>query len=197
MFQRPAVVLATFAFALAASYVPAQETSRPASKPARPDIYDTKRDGQDLVAAASKKAAKDDKRVLVVFGGNWCGWCHKLHELFRKNREVATAIRSEYEVAWVDVGTRAAPRNLELAKSYVEKMESFPWLTVLDSAGTVLANQETGALEAGDGHDPAKVLAFLEKWRVPAKSADQVLAEAMARAKNESKMLFFHVGAPW
>jgi thiol-disulfide isomerase/thioredoxin len=177
--------------------LPAQEESRPASKPKRADIYDTKAEGKDLVDAALKKAARDDKRVLVVWGGNWCGWCHKLHEFFRKSPKVATALRAEYEVAWIDVGTFKDKRNEELAKSYVEKMEGVPFLTVLDSSGKLVANQETGALEEGDHHDATKVLAFLEKWQVTPKSAEQVLADGMSRAKAESKMVFFHIGAPW
>src|SRR6187397_2028590 len=60
--------------------------SRPASRPKPADIYDTKADGKELVAAATKKAVAQEKRVLVVFGGNWCGWCHKLHAFFAKNR---------------------------------------------------------------------------------------------------------------
>src|SRR6185369_8879899 len=73
--------------------------SRPASKPKRADIYDTKTDGKEIVAKALAKAVKNDKRVLVVFGGNWCGWCHKLHDLFAKNREISKQIYNEYEVA--------------------------------------------------------------------------------------------------
>ena len=75
--------------------------------------------------------------------------------------------------------------------------EGVPYLVVLDTEGKVVTKQETGALEEGDHHDPAKVLAFLEKWRLPAKDADKVLAEGLAKAKAESKMVFFHIGAPW
>jgi hypothetical protein len=37
---------------------------------------------------------------------------------------------------------------------------------VLDADGRPLTTQDTGELENGrDGHDPSKVLAFLEKWK--------------------------------
>ena len=42
------------------------------------------------VAKAGERAKKDDKRILLMFGGDWCGWCHKLHDLFKTNREIAT-----------------------------------------------------------------------------------------------------------
>jgi thiol-disulfide isomerase/thioredoxin len=195
---------------LACDLAPAQESraavpatpltapgSRPASRPKRPDLYDTKTDGKVLVDKALAKAAKLDKRVLLVWGGNWCGWCHKLHEHFAKERETGKLLFNEYEVAWIDVGDAKTKRNEDLLAGYVEKLQGVPYLTVLDSAGKVLTNQETGALEEGDHHDAAKVKAFLEKWRVPPKDADTVFADALAKAKAESKLVFFHVSAPW
>jgi thioredoxin-related protein len=188
--------LAVLSVFFLASLVPAQEESRPASKPTKPkraDIYDTKAEGKDLVAAALEKAAKRDKRVLLVYGGNWCGWCHKLHDAF-KTKDLAKTLFNEYEVAWIDIGRN--DRNQDLVKEYVTKMEGVPYLTVLDSAGKVLTNQETGALEEGDHHDLPKVKAFLEKWQVPTQDAEKVLEAAYARAKAESKMVFLHFGAP-
>ena len=42
--------------------------------------------------------------------------------------------------------------------------QGLPVLVVFDADGRPLVTQETGALEAGKAHDPAKVRAFLEKW---------------------------------
>jgi thioredoxin-related protein len=50
--------------------------------PTRPAIYDEKADGARQIATALKTAQKEGRRVLLVFGANWCGWCHKLHKLF-------------------------------------------------------------------------------------------------------------------
>jgi thiol-disulfide isomerase/thioredoxin len=79
----------------------------------------------------------------------------------------------------------------------VKTTDGVPYLTILDSDGKVLTNQETGALEDGDHHDPAKVKAFLEKWKVHAKDANQVLQSGVARAKADKKLVFLHFGAPW
>jgi thioredoxin-related protein len=197
MIERSRLALVALACVVSGSLSLAQEESRPASKPKQADIYDTKVDGKDLVAKALQKAVRDDKRVLLVFGGNWCGWCHKLHELFKKGPKVATVLRNEYEVAWIDLGDGKNPRNQDLKQSYADSLKTVPFLTVLDSTGKVLVQQATDPLEDGDHHDAVKVQEFLEKWKVAPKSADDVLAEAKARAKAESKMLFFHVGAPW
>ena len=55
------------------------------SKTARPAIYDEKADGAKQIADALVVAKKENKRVLLQFGANWCGWCHRLHGLFQTN----------------------------------------------------------------------------------------------------------------
>ena len=42
--------------------------------------------------------------------------------------------------------------------------EGLPVLVVFDSDGKPLVTQPTGAAGTSQGHDPAKVLAFLNKW---------------------------------
>jgi hypothetical protein len=37
----------------------------------------------------------------------------------------------------------------------------------MEGDGKILVRQETGSLEAGPRHDPARVLAFLEQWKPP------------------------------
>src|SRR5690348_7984638 len=67
---------------------PAQDDFKPQAKAKRPDIYNAKLDTPDQLKAACARAQRDNKRILVMFGGNWCGWCHKLHELFASNQEI-------------------------------------------------------------------------------------------------------------
>jgi hypothetical protein len=39
----------------------------------RPPIYNEKADAKADIAAALKLANRENKRVLLKFGGNWCG----------------------------------------------------------------------------------------------------------------------------
>ena len=69
----------------------------------------------------------------------------------------------------IDVNQRhGTARNAAVNEKYGNPLkEGLPVLVVLDADGHRLVTQETGALEQGGGveaHDPAKVLAFLEKW---------------------------------
>src|SRR3972149_5301187 len=68
-----------------AAVLPAPADDQPAP-PARPPIYDTKANGAKQVADAMATAKREHKHVLLQFGANWCGWCHKLHKLFETER---------------------------------------------------------------------------------------------------------------
>src|SRR5262249_18967464 len=95
--------------AMSAVIAIAQEPARtqggkPGSGPAkRASIYDKAADAQVQVAKAVERAKRGDKRVLLMFGGDWCGWCHKLHDLFETNREVAQILSNEYELVTIDL----------------------------------------------------------------------------------------------
>jgi thioredoxin-related protein len=134
-----------------------------------PDVYDTKADGKVLIAAAVDRARADHKRVLLMFGANWCIWCHRLHGTFESDAAVADALRKNFELVPIDVNTRkGVARNADVDERYGHPTkEGLPVLVVLDEHGRQLTTQETGALEDGPKHSPAKVLAFLRKWQAP------------------------------
>jgi thiol:disulfide interchange protein len=132
---------------------------------ARPAIYDTAADGKEQIAAALKTAQAENKRVILKFGANWCGWCHKLSSLLKTNAELAQIVKDNYVLVLIDVDKE---HNADTVKKY-DKPTRFglPALVVLETDGTPLITQDTGKLEEGNHHDPAKVKAFLEKWRKP------------------------------
>ncbi|MCG3126310.1 MAG: Thiol:disulfide interchange protein DsbD [Phycisphaerae bacterium] len=180
---------------------PAAESPAPKTTSADPKaqavIYDETADGRKQIEQALAAAKRDNTRVLVMFGGNWCGWCHKLHALFRENAEIGRTLLYEYQLVMIDIGKWN--KHMELAAGFDAdvKKNGVPFLTVLDAEGKVLTNQETGSLEAGEKHDPAKVRAFLEKWKATAWNADEVVKAALAKASADGKTVFLHLGAPW
>ncbi|MFO1054511.1 MAG: thioredoxin family protein [Planctomycetota bacterium] len=162
-----------------------------------PEIYDTKADAKQTIADAVGRAARDNKRVLVMFGGNWCGWCHKLHALFQSDAAIRKLLHDEYELVMVDIGQWN--KHMELAAGYGADLKNHgvPYLTVLDATGHVVTNQDTGSLEKDGGHDPEKVRGFLDTNKAPMADAHAVLAAAQKRAEADGKRLFLHFGAPW
>ena len=130
------------------------------------DIYDTKADGNKQIADALKKAEPGHKRVLLMFGANWCVWCHRLHATLEHDDTIAKMLREKFEVVLIDVNTRnGIKRNADVNQRYGNPItHGLPVLVVVDASGKQLTTQDTGELESGDKHDPKKVLAFLEHW---------------------------------
>ena len=127
----------------------------------RPPIYDESADGSKQIAAALDTATKEHKRVLLMFGANWCGWCHKLHTLFETDKSIADELKSNYVVAMIDMNNG---HNGDLYHKYEGSYGGVPFLVVLDADGKYLLTQHTAVLEEGDHHSPQKVLAFLKEW---------------------------------
>jgi thiol:disulfide interchange protein len=131
-------------------------------------VYDEKADAGAQIDAALAAAKKDNRRVLIQWGGNWCPWCVVLHRRFTTDPALVAALRDGYELVPVDVGH--FDKHMELAKKYGAdlKKNGVPYLTVLEADGKVVANEPTDPYEtkgpAGEkGHDSKKLLAFLRE----------------------------------
>jgi uncharacterized protein (TIGR03067 family) len=178
-------------------------------KPAKPDkpaakkpVYDDKADGKAQIDAALASAKRENRRVLIQWGGNWCHWCLLLHDRFQKDRDLAKELRYEYDVVYLDIGKM--DKHLDLLKKYEVdlKKNGVPFLTVLDADGKVLANQPTDPFETksekGENeHDPKKLLEFLTTHQAKPLKADDVLKSALAEAAKTERKVFLHFGAPW
>jgi thioredoxin-related protein len=146
------------ALVLLAAILPAEVKSQ-----SQPAIYDPAADMKALISAAVEKAGVENRNILLIFGGNWCPWCHRLHELFTSDPQVKRILAERYLLLLVDVGEKPGQLlNRDLVELYRVKGFGYPALAVLDKQGHLLSAQSTGVLEKGKGHDPAKVLAFLK-----------------------------------
>jgi len=88
-----------------------------------------------------------------------------LSGLLKTNATIARIIKEHYVVVLIDVDKG---HNADVVKRYGDPTRfGLPVLVVLDRDGKQLTTQDTGQLEQGDHHDPAKVIAFLEKWKKP------------------------------
>ena len=79
------------------------------------DIYPDPSLARPQLAAALKTAAATHKRVIVDFGGNWCGDCHVLDIYFHNPRNLPI-LESNFILVHVNVGHYDA--NLDLARKY-------------------------------------------------------------------------------
>ena len=192
-----AVLTATL-LGVAACSLPARAVE-PRNARELPPIYDPKADGGRQIDEALARAKRDNKRVLLQFGANWCIWCHLMHELFEKDSVIARELLYEYELVLIDIDEVNGKRhNDDIDQRYGQPTRhGLPVLVVLDADGKQLTTQPTEPMEDGDHHDPTKVLAFLTKWQAKPVAADSVLADGVKRAKDGGRNVFLHFSAPW
>ncbi len=163
---------------------------------ARQALYDEKADTRAEIADAVAQAKKENKRVLVIWGGNWCGWCHRLHDIFENNAEINACLNTHYVRVLSDTAA-----NKALMKEMGVVTRGVPYLTVLDSDGKKITDQDTGSLETGPKHDPAKVMAFLKRHipdgeATPKSAAESQFAAALAALPDDQHRLFVKFSTP-
>jgi thioredoxin 1 len=126
-------------------------------------IYPENADAKAEIAEALASAAKTHRRVILVFGGNWCYDCHVLDTAFR-SAEIAPFVNKSFIVVHVNIGEY--DKNLDVAEKYdVPLKKGVPASAVLGSDGTLLYSQKHGEFESARSMSKEDVLAFLEKWK--------------------------------
>ena len=85
--------------------------ARPASREIYPDPAQAKAD----LAAGLKAAAQSHKRVIVDFGGNWCGDCQVL-DIYFHNPQNRRILESNYVLVHINIGRM--DENLDIAERY-------------------------------------------------------------------------------
>lgn len=160
-------------------------------------LYDEKANAQELIDKALASAKRENRRVLIQWGGNWCPWCILLHDRFTSDKSLAKTLRYEYDVVHID-----SRNNKELMQKYgVDPHVGVPHLTVLNADGKVVINQDTEPFETKvdgkNGHDPKKLLEFLNARKATPLQAEAVLEAALAEASKSDRRVFVHFGAPW
>ena len=127
------------------------------------NIYPENVDARTEIHDAVARATREHKRIILVFGANWCYDCHVLdYALHQPN--VAKLADPNFIVVHVDTGENN--KNLDLAAQYKVPMnKGIPVLAVLDSDGSLLYSQQNGEFEAARSMDPAVLTAFLKQWK--------------------------------
>jgi thioredoxin 1 len=127
------------------------------------DLYPASVDARKEIADALHTVASTHKRLLLVFGANWCYDCHVLDEAFH-SPEISPALQRSFEVVHVDIGQK--DKNLDLAKQYDIPLErGVPAIAILDSDGKLLFSQKRGEFEAARSMATEDILDFLNKWK--------------------------------
>ncbi len=126
------------------------------------DLYPANVDAGKEIDEALKQAARAHKRVLLIFGGNWCYDCHVLDQALHQGT-AGKIVEESYELVHIDVGE--FNKNLEIVKKYKVPLDKgVPAVAVLDSKGKLLYSAE-GEFEAARKMMKKQLVDFLLKWK--------------------------------
>jgi len=145
--------------ALAALVAVGAVNARSANREIYPDSGQAKAD----LASALKTAAQTHKRVLLDFGGNWCGDCQVL-DIYLHDPSNRPILESNFVLVHINIGHMDV--NTAIAARYQVPLEKgVPALAVLDEHGKLLFSQRTGEFESMRRMDPRSVTDFLIQWK--------------------------------
>jgi thioredoxin 1 len=125
-------------------------------------IYPTVEAARTDIRAALVEARRTHKRVLLDFGGDWCGDCQVLNIYFHQSPN-AELLAKNFILVDVNIGQEDA--NLDLASKYgVPMPHGVPALVVLGGDGKVVYAQ---GKEFSDMRNmqATSVTEFLNKWK--------------------------------
>ncbi len=126
-------------------------------------LYSAEADPKADIAAALKQASLEHKRVILDFGGDWCGDCQVLDIYFHQSPNLEL-LDKNFLLVHVDIGR--FDKNLDITEKYnVPLKKGVPALAVLDANGKLLYSQQ--AAEFGDMRYmySTSVTDFLNRWK--------------------------------
>jgi thiol:disulfide interchange protein len=136
------------------------------------DIYPDPSQARADLAAALKTAGATHRRILLDFGGNWCGDCQVLDLYFHDARN-KPILDANFVLVHINIGYMDT--NLDIAEQFgVPIKKGVPALAVLSERGTLLYSQKNGEFEAMGRMESSSVTEFLVKWR-PARAGCSVV----------------------
>ena len=126
------------------------------------DLYPAGVDAKEEIDKALKQAVSDHKRVMLVFGGNWCYDCHVLDRALHEGA-AGQIMKENFVLVHVDIGE--GNQNLDLLKKYKIPLEKgVPAVAILSSDGSLLYSSGNGEFEAARKMIKKDLVAFLQEW---------------------------------
>lgn len=107
-------------------------------------------------------AKEENKRILILVGGDWCDWCTKLDNFINNDKELLEIIKKNYIVLKVYSNSDLTPNGLFLAK--FPSPSEFPFIYVLNSDEKLLESKKSSLFEKGESYDRLKIKEFLLYW---------------------------------
>ena len=106
-----------------------------------PRPFAERADAKADIGAALSAAKASGRKVIVIFGANWCRDSRGLAKMFA-TPPLKNLIENNFELVWVDVGVR--DKNLDIVRQYGAPLIGTPTVLILSADGAPL-NVETAS----------------------------------------------------
>ncbi|HEV8590114.1 MAG TPA: thioredoxin family protein [Pyrinomonadaceae bacterium] len=127
------------------------------------DLYPADADAKKEIDDTLKTAATEKKRVILVFGGNWCYDCHVLDQALHEG-EAGKIVKESFLLVHIDIGE--GDKNLDLVEKYKTSLDKgVPTVAILGSDGKVIYSSSDGEFEAARNMLKKDLVAFLNQWK--------------------------------
>lgn len=131
--------------------------------------YNENQDVRADLKKAIDQAQKENKNILIQFGGNWCSWCMRFHALVSGVSSVDSVMKANYVYMLLNVSQDKAKRDYTLFQEFgYPNRFGYPVFVILDKNGKRLNTQDSDAFEYFNpkvkGYDTTKVVRFLTMW---------------------------------
>ena len=100
-----------------------------------------------ILNEAYTQAAKENKKVMILFHASWCGWCKKM-EASLNEPALKKSFDDNYVIKWLVVEESKGKENLEnpgamdLLTKYGGAKSGIPFWLVFDTSGNLLADSQ-------------------------------------------------------
>ena len=130
---------------------------------AKADLYPANADAKKEIGEAVSRAAVEHKRVLLIFGANWCYDCHVLDHALRDG-DAGKVVSESFLLVHVDISE--GEKNSELVKTYKIPLDKgVPAVAILDANGKLLYSSGDGEFEAARNMLKKDLVTFLRRWQ--------------------------------
>ncbi|MDL1913068.1 MAG: thioredoxin family protein [Bergeyella sp.] len=129
-----------------------------------PKPYNEQDRAEEKIAVLIKKAQKENKKIILQGGGNWCVWCLRFNAFVRGNAEINSILEKNF--LYYHLNYSPKNKNKKVFEKYGNPGEryGYPVLLVLDKNGKLIHIQSTQPLEEGNTYSVQKVKALFEQW---------------------------------
>lgn len=120
----------------------------------------------DAVDAALERARNLDKRLILVFGANWCHDSRSLSGWFTQPR-FAEMLAAKYEIAYVNVCEPQVGNgcNIDIARRFgVKKIKGTPTVLVLSPQGRLLNRKSAPQWRDAASRNADDIYAYFDQF---------------------------------